>query len=54
VTHLRQPTDWIADMIAEHKHLFAGYERVSGENPGSTALELTFEPGYRPRPLEAR
>jgi len=46
-------TDTLKAMLNEHHELLAEYERIAKETPDSTAVELPFEPGYRPGPLEA-
>jgi DNA-binding transcriptional regulator YiaG len=46
------PSSTLATLIASHDELLAEFERIRTENAGSTAIELPFEPGYRPGPLE--
>jgi DNA-binding XRE family transcriptional regulator len=52
LAHDQQKIDLISAMIAEHEELLSEYEETYRKNPDSTSLQLPFEPGYRPGPLE--
>jgi DNA-binding XRE family transcriptional regulator len=47
VISLEDNRAWLVSMISDHDQLLADFANIREQNPGSTAVALPFEPGYR-------